>query len=82
MLRLSALLISVALSQNRRILGENIRVYRKRQKVTQEKLAENADLHAKYISEIERGAKTISVDGLGRIAKALGTTVHELTRGI
>jgi len=57
-------------------------VHRKNRKVTQEQLAEKADLHPKYISEIERGAKTISVDALGRIAKALGTTVHDLTRGI
>ncbi|HXT10395.1 MAG TPA: helix-turn-helix transcriptional regulator [Candidatus Angelobacter sp.] len=72
----------MATSQNRRILGEHIRVHRKNRKVTQEQLAEKADLHPKYISEIERGAKTISVDALGRIAKALGTTVHDLTRGI
>lgn len=72
----------MVISQNRRILGENIRGCRKNREVTQEFLAEKADLHAKYISEIERGAKTISVDALGRIAKALGTTVHELTRGI
>jgi transcriptional regulator with XRE-family HTH domain len=56
-------------------------MHRKSQKVSQEKLAEKADLHPKYVSEVERGSKTISVDALARIAKALGTTVNDLTAG-
>jgi transcriptional regulator with XRE-family HTH domain len=67
--------------QYRRILGENIRTHRKNRKISQEKLAEKADLHPKYISEVERGRKTISVDALARIAEALEATVNDLTRG-
>lgn len=62
----------------RRLLGEAIRTYRKKSKLSQEKLAEKAELHPVYISTVERGAKTISVDALMRIAKALGVRIRDL----
>ena len=64
--------------QHRKLLGEKIRFYRKRAKLSQEKLAELADLHSKYVSEVERGGKTISVDALFRIAKALNVSIRDL----
>ena len=66
----------------RKILGEKIRFYRKLSKFSQEKLAEMADLHPKYVSEVERGGKTISVDALHRIAKALGISMRDLFRDL
>jgi len=48
-----------------------MRFYRRRLKITQEKLGELADLNPKYIGEVERCEKTISVDSLARIAGAL-----------
>ncbi len=48
-----------------------MRFYRKELKMTQEKLGELADLNPKYIGEVERCEKTISVDSLARIAEAL-----------
>lgn len=67
--------------KHRRILGENVRTQRKLRAFSQEKLAEKADLHSTYISDIECGKETISVDSLARIAAALKATVHDLTRG-
>lgn len=64
------------------MLGEAIRTYRKQAGFSQEKLAEKADLHPVYISTVERGAKTISVDALMRIAKALNVRIRELTRDL
>jgi XRE family transcriptional regulator, regulator of sulfur utilization len=66
----------------RRILGEAIRFRRKQSKLSQEKLAEKAELHPVYISAVERGAKNISVDALIRIAKALGVRVRDLVENI
>jgi transcriptional regulator with XRE-family HTH domain len=66
----------------RKILGENIRVCRKRAALSQEKLAERADLHPVYISAVERGAKNISMDALIRIAKALGVRVRDLVNDL
>ena len=65
----------------RRILGEAIRTYRKRAGLSQEKLAEKAELHPVYVSAVERGAKTISMDALMRIAKALRVRMSDLVVG-
>jgi transcriptional regulator with XRE-family HTH domain len=46
--------------------------------MSQEKLAEKADLHHNYIGELERGEKAASIDSLLKIAKALGVKVREL----
>jgi len=66
----------------RRVLGEAIRLYRKQAKLSQEMLAEKADLHPVYISAVERGAKTISMDALMRIAHALKVKVRDLVIGL
>ena len=70
------------ISKHRKRLGENIRIYRKSAKLTQEKLAEVADLHPNYIGEVERGEKTISIDALARIAKAVGVKLSDLVVGV
>jgi len=66
----------------RRILGEAIRVCRKQAGLSQEKLAEKAELHPVYVSAVERGAKNISMDALIRIAKAVGVRVRNLVEDI
>ena len=65
---------------HRKALAEAIRAYRKRAKLTQERLGEAADLNPKYIGEVERCEKTISLDALVRIASALKVRVRDLTR--
>jgi len=55
---------------------------RKEAGLSQEKLAERADLHPNYIGEVERGEKTISVDALLRIAKALRCSVTTFFPGL
>jgi transcriptional regulator with XRE-family HTH domain len=39
--------------------------------MSQEKLAEKADLHPVYLGQVERGEQTVSVHALMRIAKPL-----------
>ncbi|HEV2695484.1 MAG TPA: helix-turn-helix transcriptional regulator [Verrucomicrobiae bacterium] len=65
-------------SLNRKSLGLAIRTYRKKAKMTQERLGELADLNPKYIGEVERTEKTISVDALSRIAAALKVRLRDL----
>lgn len=67
---------------HRKLLGNAIRHYRKKAKMTQEKLGEAASLNPKYIGEVERAEKTISVDALVRISQALGVSVSDITDGI
>jgi len=65
-----------------RILGENIRSARIAAGLSQEKLAEKAELSRNYIGNVERAEYQITVEALARIAKALKLTIHDLTRGI
>jgi transcriptional regulator with XRE-family HTH domain len=71
----------VPLPNHRRVLGEAIRLHRKRAGISQEKLAERASLSTVFISNIECGKQTISVDALVRIAKALGVSIREFFTG-
>ncbi len=65
-----------------RIIGEAIRAHRKKAGLTQERLAELADLNPKYLGEIERGENTVSLSALIRIAKALRVRVRDLVADI
>jgi ribosome-binding protein aMBF1 (putative translation factor) len=64
--------------KHRRVLGETIRHQRKRAKLSQEKLAELADLHHNYVGEIERGEKAVSIDVLVKLAQALRVRLRTL----
>ena len=67
---------------HRKLIGDSIRRFRKGSKLTQEVLAERAELNPKYLGEIERGEKIISIEALIRIAKALKTPLADFLRGI
>lgn len=62
----------------RRVLGQNLRALRKRAGLSQEKLAERANLHPTYLSDIERGVENVSLDVLMRLADALPSSIHDL----
>ena len=62
----------------RKIFGETIRARRKALGMSQEKLAEKAELHHNYIGEIERGEKAATIDTIMKIAKALGVRARDL----
>jgi transcriptional regulator with XRE-family HTH domain len=62
----------------RRLVGERIRARRLQEGLTQEKLAEKADLHHNFIGEVERGNMDISLGSLIKIAKALNGKVGDL----
>jgi len=64
----------------RKVLGENIRTFRRQLKWSQEKLAEKSELHRNYIGDVERGEETISVDTLMRIATAMKVRLSDLVR--
>jgi XRE family transcriptional regulator, regulator of sulfur utilization len=70
---------AVATNQHRKALGETIRCLRKEAGLSQEALAEKADLHHNYVGELERGEKAATVDTLVKIAKALNVRVRDLT---
>ena len=51
-------------------------------KLTQERLAEKADLHPVYLGQVERGEQTASVRALVRIAKSLKIQLKDLVDGV
>lgn len=59
-------------------IARNIRQLRLAKGFSQEKLAELADFHRTYVSQLERSATNISVDGLERIAAVLGVDIVDL----
>ena len=61
-------------------LGNKIRELRKELGYSQEKLAEYAGVHRTYMGSVERGEINIAYENLEKIAKALKTTVSELTK--
>ncbi|WP_114815492.1 helix-turn-helix domain-containing protein [Paraburkholderia kururiensis] len=60
------------------LFAANMRRIRKAKELTQEKVAEAAELHPNYISSVERGERNISICNIDRIARALGVTMAEL----
>lgn len=64
----------------RKTLGIAIRRKRLALGLTQEQLAEAADLHWTYVSGIERGIRNVSILRLFRIASALKVRIRDLVR--
>jgi transcriptional regulator with XRE-family HTH domain len=67
----------IYLSARLRIAG-NVRRFRQDLALSQEKLAELADFHRTYVSQVERCITNISIDGLERLAAALGVDIARL----
>lgn len=64
------------------LLGKRVRELRLQAGLSQEKLAELADLDRTYISGIERGVRNVSLLNIVEIARALGITASQLLKGI
>jgi len=58
--------------------GRNIRKYRLLKGYSQEKLAELTGLHRTYISDLERGRRSISLGNIEKLANALEIDLHKL----
>ena len=58
--------------------GRTMRKRRQALGLSQEGLAERADLHWTYIGGIERGERNVSLLNIVKIARALGTTPARL----
>ena len=70
--------MGVSSFQAHKRIGQNIRKFRKKRGMTQEILAEKADLHPVYISQVERADRAITIDALLRITKALGIKLRDV----
>jgi transcriptional regulator with XRE-family HTH domain len=62
----------------RQRIADNLTRIRKERGLSQERLAELADFHRTYVSQVERQITNISIDGLERLAAALEVDIVEL----
>lgn len=62
--------------------GAAMRLRRKHMELTQEQVAEHADLHTNYVSSIERGERNVSLHNIARIAAALQMKPSDLVAAI
>ena len=61
-------------------LGKLIRKYRLKRKLSQETLAEKADIHRTYVSDIELGKVDISITVAYRLAHAVKISFGRLAK--
>ncbi len=61
-----------------KIVGQRIRSYRIKKKLSQEKLAELAECHPTYIGQVERGERNATIVSIERIASGLGLELSTL----
>ena len=61
-------------------LGKRIRAQRKQMKMTQEELAEKAEISNSFLGHIERGTRKASLDTLVKICNALKASPNLLLR--
>jgi transcriptional regulator with XRE-family HTH domain len=60
------------------LFAQNMRRIRLEKKLTQEQVAERAELHPNYISSVERAERNLTIGSIEKIAKALGVAMPEL----
>ncbi len=60
------------------IFGQTIRAKRLGMGLSQEELADLAGLHFTYVSSVERGERNISLENIGKLARALKCQIEDL----
>lgn len=61
-----------------KVIGNNVRNYRKQQGLSQEELGDLADLDRTYVGGIERGERNVSALNIAKLAKALKVKPEKL----
>ena len=62
----------------RAIVAQNLRELREARELSQEALADRADLHRTYISSVERCERNLTLETVERLARALNVSAIEL----
>ena len=63
----------------RTFLGQRVRELRKQRGLSQERLGDGSSLSGKFIGEVERGEKSISIDSLYKVSVTLQVPLGHLT---
>jgi transcriptional regulator with XRE-family HTH domain len=67
-------------SNARRIFAQRLRQIRQIKGLSQEELADMANLHRTYVGSVERSERNVSIDNMERLANALEVDITELLR--
>jgi transcriptional regulator with XRE-family HTH domain len=62
------------------MFGQRLRLAREAMSLSQEGLAEQAEIHRTYVSQVESGKRNIAIDNMERLAKAVGMELWEMLR--
>lgn len=62
------------------VLGNRLRHLRKEKGLTQEEIAEKADMNAKYYAQVERGQRNATIGSLQKISVALEVSLEDIFR--
>jgi transcriptional regulator with XRE-family HTH domain len=71
-----------AIPRLRTAFGRRLRELRRRRGWSQEVLGAKASLSDKFLGEVERGEKSISLDNLAYLARALGVPLVAMLKGL
>ena len=63
----------------RQFLAQRVRELRKQRGLSQQRLGSQSSLSGKFIGEVERGEKSISIDSLYKVSVSLGVPLGHLT---
>jgi transcriptional regulator with XRE-family HTH domain len=63
-------------------LGQRIRARRHELELSQEALADRAAMHWKFVGQVERGQRNLSLHNLLKLASALKTDPGDLVNGL
>lgn len=58
--------------------GQKVIHFRRKKGLSQEKLAELANIHRTYIGQIESGKRNVALKNIAKLAKALGVSPRAL----
>lgn len=64
--------------ETKRLVGIRIKELRRSRKLSQEQLAEKADINSKYLSRMERGTENPTLDMFIKLAHALDVEMWEM----
>lgn len=70
--------MGLSLEEKRILLGLNITYYRRAKNLTQLQLAEKVSVSGNYISQVERGFKSVSLATLAQISEILEVEERDL----
>lgn len=61
----------------RQLFGTTLRRLREQHGLTQEEVADRADIHVTYLSQVEGGKRNLGLENIVYLAKAIGVTPAE-----